>query len=163
MNGKLRNMATIYIKNNDKVLLLDRIGSMVVSRSWCGIGGHFEQCELNDAKAAVLREMNEEIGITENDLDNLCLKYIALRFVKDELRINYYFFADLKNDANINYDCDEGILDWVDFADLNNRKIPYTAQIIMKHYTEIGMNTNDFYTVSVDDENVTIVPMRIHN
>lgn len=163
MNGKLRNMATIYIKNNDKVLLLDRIGSMVVSRSWCGIGGHFEKCELNDAKATVLREMNEEIGIAENDLDNLCFKYIALRFVKDELRINYYFFADLKNNANINYDCDEGILDWVDFADLNNRKMPYTAQIIMKHYIEIGMNTNDFYTVSVDDENVTIVPMRIHN
>ncbi len=69
MNGKLRNMATIYIKKDKKFLLLDRIGSKVVDRSWCGVGGHFEPNELNDAKDAVLREMNEEIGITEKDLN----------------------------------------------------------------------------------------------
>ena len=40
MDGKLRNMATVYIRNGDKMLLLDRIGSKVVARSWCGIGGH---------------------------------------------------------------------------------------------------------------------------
>ena len=161
MNGKLRNMATIYIKDHDKMLLLDRIGSKVVNRSWCGVGGHFEPCELNDAKAAVLREMNEEIGITENDLDNLSLRYVALRLVEDELRINYYFFADLKHGAKINYDCDEGILEWVNFSDVNSRKMPYTAQRVMKHYIDVGIHTNDFYSVSVDDENVNIIPMRI--
>lgn len=30
MNGKLRNMATVYIKKDNKMLLLDRIGSKVV-------------------------------------------------------------------------------------------------------------------------------------
>jgi len=59
VNDQLRNIATIYIKNDNKILLLDRIGSKVVDRSWCGVGGHFEPNELNDAKAAVLREMNE--------------------------------------------------------------------------------------------------------
>lgn len=57
INGELRNMATIYLKQNDKMLLLERIGSRVVKRSWCGIGGHFKSKELNDAKACVLREM----------------------------------------------------------------------------------------------------------
>lgn len=161
MNGKLRNMATIYIKKNDKMLLLDRIGSKVVQRSWCGVGGHFEPYEVNDAKAAVLREMNEEIGLTENDLDNLDLRYIALRHVKDELRINYYFFADLKEDAKMNCDCDEGILEWVSFDEVNNRKMPYTAQRVMAHYFETGMNTTDFYSVTVDDENVNIIPIGI--
>lgn len=58
-----------------------------------------------------LREMNEEIGITEKDLNHLDLRYIALRIVKGELRINYYFFADLKGNAKINYNCNEGILE----------------------------------------------------
>lgn len=161
MNGKLRNMATIYIKNNNKILLLDRIGSKVVNRSWCGVGGHFEPDELNDAKAAVLREMNEEIGLTENDLNHLDLRYIALRLVKDELRMNYYFFADLKENAKINYDCDEGMLEWVSFDEVNDRKMPYTAQKVMAHYLETGINTNDFYSVTADDENVNIIPMGV--
>lgn len=161
MNGKLRNMATVYIQKDDKMLLLDRIGSKVVDRSWCGVGGHFEPNEVNDAKAAVLREMNEEIGLTEKDLYNLDLRYIALRLVKDELRINYYFFADLKNNAQINYNCDEGKLEWVSFDELNNRKMPYTAQKVIEHYLEIGIKTTDFYSVTVDDNNVNIFSMEI--
>lgn len=161
MNGKLRNMATVYIKKDNKMLLLDRIGSKVVGRSWCGVGGHFEPEEVNDAKSAVLREMNEEIRLTENDLSNLDLRYIALRLVKDELRINYYFFADLKDDAVMNYDCDEGILEWVSFDEVNNRKMPYTAQKVIAHYLEIGINTTDFYSVTADDENVNIIPVGV--
>ncbi len=161
MNGRLRNMATVYIKKNDKMLLLDRIGSKVVNRSWCGVGGHFEADELNDARAAVLREMYEETGLTESDLDNLDLRYIALRLVKNELRINYYFFADLKDSAVINYDCNEGILEWVSFDEVNNRKMPYTAQKVMAHYLETGINNADFYSVTVDDENVNIIPMGV--
>lgn len=161
MNGKLRCMATIYIKQNNKILLLDRIGSQVVNRSWCGVGGHFEQNELNDAKAAVLREMNEEIGLTENDLDNLDLRYIALRLVKDELRINYYFFADLKDNAKINYDCNEGILEWISFDEANSRKMPPTAQKVIEHYLEIGIHTKNFYSVTVTDENASIISMGV--
>ncbi len=161
MNGKLRNMATVYIKKDSKMLLLDRIGSRVVKRSWCGVGGHFEPEEINDAKAAVLREMKEEIGLTEKDLYNLDLRYIALRLVKDELRINYYFFADLKNNAQINYNCNEGKLEWVSFDELNKRKMPYTAQRVIEHYLKIGINTDMFYSVTVDDKNVNIFPMEI--
>lgn len=161
MNGKLRNMATIYIKKDKKFLLLDRIGSKVVDRSWCGVGGHFEPNELNDAKDAVLREMNEEIGITEKDLNYLDLRYIALRIVKGELRINYYFFADLKENANINYNCNEGILEWVSFDKANNRKMPYTAQKVIEHYLEMGINTKDFYSVTIADEKVNIISMGI--
>lgn len=161
MNGKLRNMATVYIKKDNKMLLLDRIGSKVVDRSWCGVGGHFEPSELNDAKAAALREMNEEIGLAENDLEHLELRYIALRIVKAELRINYYFFADLKDGAEIDYDCNEGILEWVSFDEVNDRKMPYTAQKVIAHYLENGMHTDDFYSVTADDENVNIISLGI--
>lgn len=39
--------------------------------------------------------------------------------------------------------------------------MPYTAQRVIKHYLETGINTNDFYCVTVDDENVNIIPVGI--
>lgn len=160
MNGKLRNMASIYIKCGNEMLLLDRIGSKVVDRSWCGIGGHFEKKELNNAKSAVLREMNEEIGLKENDLENLQLRYISIRIVGDEIRINYYFFADLKKNAVVNKNCNEGILEWVSLEKINERKMPVTAQFVIKHYTKIGINTENIYSVSVDSNaNATITAL----
>ena len=71
MNGKLRNMASIYIINNESMLMLYRIGSKVVPPSWCGIGGHFERDELNDARACVLRELEEEMHLTEGDISGI--------------------------------------------------------------------------------------------
>lgn len=61
MDGKLRNMTAIYLLKGDNVLLLYKEGGRVVNNVWTGsAGGHFEKEELNDAKACVLREMNEE-------------------------------------------------------------------------------------------------------
>lgn len=154
--GKLRNMATIYIKDNDKMLLLERIGSRVVKRSWCGIGGHFKSKELNDAKSCVLREMKEEIGLKEKDIDNLALRYIALRVVNGELRLNYYFFADLKQGVEITKHCSEGNLEWVEFDKANEKEMPFTAQEVIKHYLEIGISTKDLYSVSTNDNDVNI-------
>ena len=58
MEGKLRNMTSVYITKADKMLLLFRQGGRVVNDVWTGsAGGHFEECELNDARACVLREM----------------------------------------------------------------------------------------------------------
>lgn len=48
MSERLRNMTSIYITREDRMLLLYRIGSRVVAPSWCGIGGHFEEAELNN-------------------------------------------------------------------------------------------------------------------
>lgn len=48
--------------------LPNRIGSKVVEPSWCGIGGHFEKTELNNARACVLRELYEEMKIPESAL-----------------------------------------------------------------------------------------------
>lgn len=55
MDGQLRNMTSIYITNEDKLLLLYRQGGRVVNNVWIGsAGGHFEKEELNDAKACIL-------------------------------------------------------------------------------------------------------------
>ena len=53
MAEKLRNMTAVYIFREGKLLMLYRVGSRVVAPSWCGVGGHFEQAELNDPRAVL--------------------------------------------------------------------------------------------------------------
>lgn len=145
MEGKLRNMATIYIIDNGKMLMLYRIGSCVVSPSWCGIGGHFEKDELNDAKAAVLREMYEEIGITENDIYNFTFKYVTLRRKNNEIRQNYYFFANLKENSVLKSKCDEGNLEWTVLKDVLKKDMPFTAKGMLEHYMSTGRFDDKIY------------------
>ena len=52
MDGRLRNMTAVYITRGEEMLLLYRVGSRVVAPSYCGIGGHFEEAELNAACCA---------------------------------------------------------------------------------------------------------------
>lgn len=150
MDGRLRNMAGIYITCEDKMLLLYRISSRVVrTPSWCNIGGHFEEFELNDAKACALREMSEETGIQATNLKNIRMRYITLRNINGEIRQNYYFFADLINHDQKLQDCDEGILEWVSLDKVLERDMPYTAKEVLKHYFSIGQFNNKLYTAAV--------------
>lgn len=69
MDGKLRNMTSVYLTNADHMLLLLRQGGRVVNNVWVGSAGdHFEMFELNDAKACVLRELEEELNLKEKDI-----------------------------------------------------------------------------------------------
>ena len=118
MNGKLRNMTSIYIWYENKILLLYRQGGRVVNNVWtASAGGHFEENELINAKACVLREIEEEIGITEKELKNVEMRYVTLRRTNGEIRQNYYFFAELvilvhkRNDSLRDACCPHGIAD----------------------------------------------------
>ena len=152
MDGKLRNMTAIYLTQNGKMLLLYRVGSRVVGPCWCGIGGHFEKDELNDAKAAMLRELYEEIGVSEHDLLNLKFRYVTLRKKNGEIRQNYYFFADLSESAVLKTDCDEGKLEWVAYDDVLKKEMPFTAKQMLEHYMSTGRFNDKLYgAVSVRD------------
>lgn len=152
MDGKLRNMTAVYLSQNGKMLLLYRVGSRIVTPSWCGIGGHFEKDELNDAKAAMLREMNEEIGLCESDLENLKMRYITLRNKNGEIRQNYYFFADLKENSVLKTDCDEGKLEWVEYGSVLKREMPFTAKQMLEHYMSTGRFDDFLYGgISAED------------
>ncbi len=159
MNGKLRNMATIYIRKDNKMLMLYRIGSKVVDECFCGVGGHFKEKEVNDARAAVIREMKEEIRLTEKDLDNFSLRYVGLRNVKEELRINYYFFADLKESAKLTMKCNEGILQWIPFDKLMEKEMPVTAKYCVEHYLSEGMNNDNLYVITVNGDTTSVITL----
>lgn len=94
---KLRNMTSLFLFNGNQILLLYRIGSRVIAPSWCGIGGHFQENELNDPLKCVLREAHEEVGLNSSDLCGIKLRYVTLSRRMGELRQNYYFFARLSN------------------------------------------------------------------
>ncbi|MBE6615748.1 MAG: NUDIX domain-containing protein [Ruminococcaceae bacterium] len=145
MDGKLRQMTALYLTKGEKMLLLYRIGSRVVAPSWCGIGGHLEPEEIGDARAGVLREVREEIGLTEGDMENLTMRYMTLRYTKGEIRCNFYFFAELKDGVNLSMECPEGILEWVPVASVLDRNMPVTAKFMLEHYLREGRYTDILY------------------
>ena len=160
MLGKLRNMTAIYLLKGDKVLLLFKQGGRVVTDVWTGsAGGHFEENELNDAKACVLRELKEELGLVEEDLENLLLRYIALRSTNGEIRQNYYFFANLKDGVTSDLCSNEGKLQWFSLDEISNLDMPLTAKGVMEHYCSVGRFTDKLYTGVTKEDGVVFLEL----
>lgn len=144
-SGKLRNMTSIYLRCGDRFLLLYRIGSSVIEDSYTGTGGgHFEPHELNDARSCVMRELYEETGLTESDIDDLSLRYITLRLKNGEVRQNYYFFANYIGDRD-DIVSSEGRLCWFDAKDIHGLKMPFSASFMLDHYLKEGQYTTHLY------------------
>ncbi len=159
-DGKLRNMASIYIEKADKMLLLYRQGGSVVNDVWVGsAGGHFEEHELNNARACVLREMKEEIGITEKELENIRLRYVTLRRAKGEIRQNYYFFAKLKDGVDEEFISNEGVIKWIPFEKVTALPMPFTSEFVLKHYFDVGNRTEMLYGGIADGSKVVFTEL----
>ncbi|MBO5486821.1 MAG: NUDIX domain-containing protein [Eubacterium sp.] len=158
MEGKLRNMTSIYLLKGEKILLLYRQGGRVVNNVWTGsAGGHFENYELNDAKACVLRELNEELGLCEANIENLTLKYITLRRTKGEIRQNYYFFANIKDDVDDNLVSNEGKVKWFSLKEICDLEMPYSARYVIDHFCSIGQFTAEMYAGIANGDEVLFV------
>lgn len=155
-DGKLRNMTSIYLRNGNKILLLYRQGNSIVSNLWIGsAGGHFIECELNDSRKCVLRELFEELNITENMLQNLSLRYVTLRYTDGEIRQNYYYFADLSNDIPDVITSNEGISKWFLLDELKTLPMPFTARYVIDHYVAEGQYNNNLYGAIADSNQVS--------
>ncbi len=162
MTGKLRNMTSLYLRQGNRLLLLYRMGSKVVSDSYiASAGGHFEKEELNDARACVLRELYEETGLTEREIDKLSLRYITLRLKNNEIRQNYYFFADLMDCQKV-ITSNEGKLEWFEIGNLSDNmpEMPFSAQYVVKHYIEIGKDTDALYGGVATESGVIFTEMK---
>ena len=160
---KLRNMTSIYLLCDDKMLLLYRQGSRVVNDVWIGsAGGHFEENELNDPEGCVLRELEEELSITKDMLFDLKLKYVTLRRM-GELRQNYYFFAKLPNGTSMRLESDEGILKWFLLEQINELKMPFSAQFVIEHYLKTGRYDNAVYGGIANGKRVVFTELTDYN
>lgn len=144
--NRLRHMTAVYLCQDDRILLLYRQGGRVVNNVWVGsAGGHFEPEELNDPRACVLRELHEELGLTEDDLDSLTLRYIVLRNANGEVRQNYFFFAELKEGAEEGLASDEGQLKWFAHQELADLPMPPSARQAIDHWLAEGRHTEWLY------------------
>lgn len=160
MDGTLRNMASVYISKGDRMLLLYRQGGRVVHNVWVGsAGGHFETYELNDARACVLREMREELGIAKNAIEHLRLRYVILRNSKGEIRQNYFFFADLKDGIGEDLVSNEGVCRWFQVSKLASLEMPFSARYVVDHYLAEGCHTNMIYAGAADGEKVVFTQL----
>lgn len=141
---KLRNMTSVYFVQDDAILCLYRIGSKVADKLYVGAaGGHFEYAELNNPEACVLRELREELGLGADDIAELKLRYVTHRLKNGELRQNYYFFAKLKGDGNLQ--STEGFLRWVPLGEFEELPMPVSAKHMIMHYLEYGRFNDALY------------------
>jgi len=158
MDGKLRNMTSVYLTGEKGTLCLYRIGSRVANNKYIGsAGGHFEKEELNDARACVLRELNEELGLTEADVKDLKLRYITLRLKNGEIRQNYFFFGKLNTDRAL--ESTEGILHWKTDADFEALPMPASAKHMILHYLRVGRYDDRLYGGITAPDGTHFVPM----
>lgn len=144
MDIRLRNMTSVYLVREDAVLCLYRMGSRVANNRYIGsAGGHFEEEELNDPKKCVLRELREELGLLETDVEGLTLRYVTHRLVGGEIRQNYYYFARLRGERELT--STEGILHWIPYDGIPALEMPVSAKHMILHYLQEGRFTDDLY------------------
>lgn len=159
MDGKLRNMTSLYLTCGGEYLCLYRIGSRVVNEMYIGsAGGHFEKEELNDPKQCVLRELREELGLTEEDIENLRLRYVTLRLKNGEIRQNYYFFGELKEKRLLK--STEGELHWIAAENIPALRMPASAKLMILHYLKVGQYDSNLYAAVTRESGTEFVPLR---
>ena len=137
MNPTLRNMTSLFFAEEEGLWCLFRKGSRVANNKYVGAcGGHFEENELSSPEECVLREMAEELGLTRDDIADLTLRYVTLRYMGHEIRQNYYFFARLTGRKDLV--STEGDLRFFTWQELQTIDMPVSARHMMDHYLAVG-------------------------
>lgn len=114
------NTTLCYIEKNNQYLMLHRIKKSIDlnKEKWIGIGGKFEQGET--AVECAIREVKEETGLT---ITNPRYRGI-ITFNSDIYGTEYmHLFTATEYVGEINYNCDEGELRWVDKDKIYNLNI----------------------------------------
>jgi 8-oxo-dGTP diphosphatase len=103
----------VFLCLDDRYLLLQRSPNKTFAPlRWTGIGGHVEPTELSSLRASALREVWEESGIEEKDIQNFILRRVLLTSRPGStLGVLLYFTGELHQ--YILPTCPEGQLFWL--------------------------------------------------
>ena len=104
-----------YIEKNGRYLMLlrNKKKNDCNEGKWVGIGGKFRENETPDE--CLLREVKEETGVVLTEYHF----YGIIRFVSDRWEDEaMYLYSASGYDGEIDYDCDEGELRWIDKEDV---------------------------------------------
>lgn len=142
----LRSLTSVYLTCGEEILLLYRQGSRVVNNKWVSsAGGHFEEGEFHDARLCALRELKEELGLDAGALTGLSLRYVSLRRTPEEIRQNYYFFAELPGGTSMELTSNEGVLKWFRLDEIEVLDMPFTSKYVTSHWLRTGRFTDALY------------------
>lgn len=107
----MMEMSTLcYMERDGRYLMLHRVvkENDINRDKWIGVGGHFEEAE--SPEDCLLREVREETGVLLTDYR---FRGIVTFVYGDTSEYMHLFTAD-GWDGEIDFDCDEGVLEWVD-------------------------------------------------
>lgn len=129
----LKNYSCAFLENDGCFLLMKRAPNREVNSDfWSGVGGKIEPCEINDPYSACVREVKEETGISNKNIEELRLRYIIIRKHKDVIRQSYIYFGKVNTKSFM--DTDEGTLYWIPKEELKYKQYTSTYTKMMKHY-----------------------------
>lgn len=140
MNIRVLSGALI-IEGNDYLLMKRAETKKIAPGMWGGVGGHAEPNELNSPQITCLREIYEETGIKEKDLENLDLRYIIMSRNNIEITLIYYFIAFSKT-RNYEDKTQEGKLYWINENELLDRPMSFEVRNMVEHYIKEGYKSN---------------------
>lgn len=133
----LRLIAVAMLFHEDRLLMMKRSPNRTLSPGqWAGIGGHLEPYEMAAPLAACLREVQEETGLTPEDIEGLELRYIVTRLSGTDLRQQFVFAGRAKTDKLSL--TEEGELHWIPRDEVLDRDIPYVYRSLLEHYLQFG-------------------------
>lgn len=131
-----RLMAGAFVIKDGRFLLMKRSDTRTFYPGvWGAVGGHLEPPEINEPRAACLREIYEETGLTEDDLTALDLRYIALRRQEDEIRVLYTYIGYAKTFAYEDK-TGEGTLHWIEREDVLGRELSFVHRRALSHFMD---------------------------
>lgn len=138
-SNAVSHYTTLFLLFGGRWLLLKRSSNKrLLPDRYTGLGGRVEADELVDLRRSVLRELFEETGLGEDDLEHLILRRMLTHNRPGEpLTVLFYYTAELKRYALPS--CTEGTLHWTapeKFADLDI--IETTAQVLPKLVEDVA-------------------------
>lgn len=154
---RARMMATAVLFNGNDMLMMKRSMKRTLSPGqWAAVGGHLEPEEINDPKAAVLREIDEETGLKANEIQDLHLQYILIRLNQQEVRQQFIYTArTTRRDVG---QTEEGELHWIPREHVLERDIPFIFKSLLAHYFQHGPSPHVWVgTAGFDEESQATV------
>lgn len=131
---KVRTMAGAILAKDDRFLLMKRSDTRAFYPGvWGAVGGHLTPGEIDDPRAACLREIREETGLTGDDIEALDLRYITLRRHGDEIRMMYVYAGTARTFAYEDK-TDEGTLHWIQKDAVLDRELSYVMRQVLERY-----------------------------
>lgn len=109
MTGTLTTLC--YLEQNDKFLMLHRVKKKhdVNQDKWIGVGGHALAYE--SPEDCLIREVQEETGLTLTDYRFRGIVTFALKGVETQYMCLY---TAVGWEGELDYNCPEGVLEWVE-------------------------------------------------